>query len=181
MLIKRSDSTAFRRIFTKFNKSVLDFEPTPNSGLIIDKGNYASELEDFEAALDADESIVDMGVDATTVSPRPSPSPLQSRDHGTPIPAPPTKSHVSITITSNVSSAIAESSQTFNVAHPDPTAESQPLAEKGKRLSPRTPDTVDKIPPTKVGARTTRATRRKANTTVPTNEEPPRVTTRSRR
>ena len=83
-----SDPT-YQRIFTIFNTSLFSVTATPRTNFILDTGNYDAELREFNERLAAEE---DGGTETTDLSP---PSP--------PAPSSPTESHISVSVTSNVS------------------------------------------------------------------------------
>lgn len=127
MLTANPNSPVFKKIFSDFNASLFGTVPTTSGDFIAEDGGYASELEKFRAEVLADH-VEEVTTDVIS-------SPLLNA-----LPVLP-KDHVSISVTSHISTNIgAASSQVSNVVNhgttPPPT-ESE--AEETSPPSPKAP------------------------------------------
>ena len=130
MIVKDRDSPMYQRIFQEFNTCLFGTAPTPRNDIAPDTGNYESEIEQFINELHEDTSMVldvtDLGAPPPPLS---NPPALQS-DH-----------HVSVSVTSHVSHAVATSSHMTNVINtntaPSPEPETPPSLPKASRPRPK--------------------------------------------
>lgn len=124
MLTEDPDSHMYKRIFSEFNASVFGTAPTLKDDLIINDGNYDSEVKRFKRDTHADspvEDIADVGTDnAPSVLSSLTP-PLQSEHH------------VSVSVTSHISHTVTGSSQVSNVVNSIVTL---PLEQESVESSP---------------------------------------------
>lgn len=102
MLTEDPDDPVYKRIFSEFNAALFGTSPTFSNDLVVDDGDYDSEIERFKNDL-REEATANTETDKTP----PIPSPLT-----VPLPSDP---YVSISVTSHVSRTIAASSQVSNV------------------------------------------------------------------
>ena len=161
MLTEDPDSHMYKRIFSEFNALVFGTAPTLKDDLIIDDGDYDSEVERFKGDTRADspvEDIADVGTDNA-------PSVLSSL-------TPPLQleHHVSVSVTSHVSHTVAGSSQVSNIINSTVTL---PLEQESVESSPiqTTPpvQTLTRPHPTK--KKGTKSTKSAVKTPDPNTDE----------
>ena len=153
----------YAKVLGELSKSVFGSERATRDGPVIDKGEYDSEIEEFKKALAAKRALAK--ADTRPTSPPLSVLSIQSDEDDRSVPAPSVnhpESHISITVSSNVSNSTVES------PHPNPTLPtgptgSQPSVAKklGKNLGPTMSDDpdADTIVPPKKPTRNARRTK----------------------
>ena len=161
MLTEDPDSRMYKRIFSEFNASVFGTAPTLKDNLIIDDGDYDSEVERFKRDTRADspvEDIADVGTDnAPSVLSSLTP-PLQSEHH------------VSVSVTSHVSHTVAGSSQVSNIVNSTVTL---PLEQESVESSPiqTTPPVQTLTRPRPTKKKGTKSSKSAAKTPDPNTDE----------
>lgn len=149
MLTATPDSPVFKRIFSKFNSSLFDTAPTISGDLIAEDGDYDSELDQFRAELLADH-VGGVTTDMVSLSLHQD-SPSQPTSE---LPAIQPERHVSISVTSHVSTRIgAASSQVSNVINSSIAL--SPTESEVEESSPPSPKAT-RPPPKKKGARSSK-------------------------
>lgn len=162
LLTEDPESSMYQRIFSKFKDSLFGKESDSDDKVVVDDGDYASELAQFKEGLIADsiaEGVTDAGVDETSPLPPPASPPLQL-DHevsisvanpgankASPLPSPPTPplqpDRVSISVTSHISHTITASAQVSNIVNssltlsPEHEVKEIPPIQEKSRPAPR--------------------------------------------
>ena len=114
MLTSNDDTLMFRKVFSTFNSALFGLEPTPSDNIVIDDGNYDSEVEDIKKELrDSLKNATSTEVDDPSNPPASPVQSIQSEHHVS----------ISVTSTSHISHMVAALPQVSNVinssvAHP---------------------------------------------------------------
>lgn len=161
MLTENPENPTYKRIFSEFNTAVFGTPaPTPNDGLVVEDGDYDSELEEFRNALLADTTIdgtTDVGANETSSCPSPI-LPIQQ------------DSHVAVSVTSHVSQTVAAASQVSN------TVNSSVALLPGECEVMEVPSPIPKAArplPKKKGGKPTKGATSKSNTTAGSTSNKP--------
>ena len=162
MLTGDANSSTFERIFSEFNASLFGTVPTLSNDLILDDGNYDSELEQFRNELLADSPIeAGTGTGANNTSP---PSPLPAS------PLHPDQ-RVSISATSHVSHTVVASSQVSNTINNTIVLPLEPEVIETSPPSPEAVQLVGRPAPKKKGTKPSRSTSDADANTIPTQKK----------
>jgi hypothetical protein len=143
ILSDNPDSPMYKRIFEHFDTALFTPESTSSTTILVDDGNYDTEIAQFMSGLLKDPVIADppvagvseaeAGADETLAHLLP-PVPVQS------------ESHVSIAVTSHISHTITASSQISNIIHSSVT-----LSPEHKEISPPSKENGQPAPRKKGG------------------------------
>jgi hypothetical protein len=136
ILSDNPNSPMYERIYAHFNTALFALESASSPTLLVDNGNYDTEIAQFNNELLMDPAVAgppvagvtkaEAGADETLAHPLPS-VPIQS------------ESHVSIAVTSHISHTIAASSQISNIVHSSVT-----LSPEQEEISP---PSIKEVPP----------------------------------